>query len=212
MKKFLTLNGPAAPLQIINIDTDQIIPKQYLSAISRVGLGKGLFHDFRYEPNGQEKKDFILNREPYRNSKILLAGNNFGCGSSREHAPWALDDFGIRCVIAPGFADIFFNNCVKNGILLINMNETQISELVALATNSDSCIMSIDLKEQNITTKDGLKISFDIETFRKHRLLNGLDDIEITLQKEADIKNFESKQKHTMPWLYRKSSKINSVQ
>lgn len=212
MKKFLTLNGPAAPLQIINVDTDQIIPKQYLSAISRVGLGEGLFHDFRYKPNGQEKGDFILNREPYRNAKILLAGDNFGCGSSREHAPWALDDFGIRCVIAPGFADIFFNNCVKNGILLINMIETQINELADLAENPDSCIMSIDLREQIITTKNGLKINFDIENFRKHRLLNGLDDIEITLQKEADIKNFESKQRLTMPWLYRKTNKIHTGQ
>ncbi len=210
MKKFVTLNGPVAPLQLINIDTDQIIPKQYLSAISRAGLGKGLFHDFRYKPNGQEKGDFILNLKPYRNAKILLAGDNFGCGSSREHAPWALDDFGIRCVIAPGFADIFFNNCVKNGILLINMPETQVTELAGLAANPDSCVMSVDLKEQNITTKNGLQIGFDIETFRKHRLLNGLDDIEITLQKEADIKIFESKQKQAMPWLYRETSRINS--
>ena len=205
MKKFLTLDGPAAPFKIINVDTDQIIPKQYLSAISRVGLGDGLFHDFRYEPNGQEKSDFILNREPYRSAKILLTGDNFGCGSSREHAPWALDDFGIRCVIAPGFADIFFNNCVKNGILLINMEEAQVSELIAIAENPVSCCMSIDLKKQLIFNENGLQVSFDIETFRKHRLINGLDDIEITLQKEADIERFEKKQRHAMPWLYRKT-------
>ncbi|MBT3172526.1 MAG: 3-isopropylmalate dehydratase small subunit [Rhodospirillaceae bacterium] len=203
MKNFTTLSGPAAPLNMINVDTDQIIPKQYLSAISRAGLGKGLFHDFRYDMADKEKPDFILNREPYRDAKILLAGDNFGCGSSREHAPWSLDDFGIRCVIAPGFADIFFNNCVKNGVLLIVMDEAKVGELMALADNPQSCQMSIDLDAQSITLADGSSVPFEIESFRKHRLMNGLDDIEITLQKNAEISAFEAKQKAAMPWLYR---------
>ena len=203
MKNFTSLSGPAAPLNMINVDTDQIIPKQYLSAISRAGLGKGLFHDFRYDMADKEKPDFILNREPYRDAKILLAGDNFGCGSSREHAPWSLDDFGIRCVIAPGFADIFFNNCVKNGVLLIVMDEAKVGELMALADNPQSCQMSIDLDAQSITLADGSSVPFEIESFRKHRLMNGLDDIEITLQKNAEISAFEAKQKAAMPWLYR---------
>jgi len=203
MKTFTTLSGPAAPLPMINVDTDQIIPKQYLSAISRAGLGKGLLHDFRYDSADKEKPDFILNREPYRDAKILLAGDNFGCGSSREHAPWSLDDFGIRCVIAPGFADIFFNNCVKNGVLLIVMEEAKVNELMALADNPQSCEMTVDLEAQSITVAAGSSVSFEIESFRKHRLMNGLDDIEITLQKDAEISAFEAKQKTTMPWLYR---------
>jgi 3-isopropylmalate/(R)-2-methylmalate dehydratase small subunit len=203
MKTFTTLSGPAAPLPMINVDTDQIIPKQYLSAISRAGLGKGLLHDFRYDSADKEKPDFILNREPYRDAKILLAGDNFGCGSSREHAPWSLDDFGIRCVIAPGFADIFFNNCVKNGVLLIVMEEAKVNELMALADNPQSCEMTVDLEAQSITLAAGSSVSFEIESFRKHRLMNGLDDIEITLQKDAEISAFEAKQKAAMPWLYR---------
>jgi 3-isopropylmalate/(R)-2-methylmalate dehydratase small subunit len=188
---------------MINVDTDQIIPKQYLSAISRAGLGKGLLHDFRYDSADKEKPDFILNREPYRDAKTLLAGDNFGCGSSREHAPWSLDDFGIRCVIAPGFADIFFNNCVKNGVLLIVMEEAKVNELMALADNPQSCEMTVDLEAQSITLAAGSSVSFEIESFRKHRLMNGLDDIEITLQKDAEISAFEAKQKAAMPWLYR---------
>jgi 3-isopropylmalate/(R)-2-methylmalate dehydratase small subunit len=203
MKTFTTLSGPAAPLPMINVDTDQIIPKQYLSAISRAGLGKGLLHDFRYDSADKEKPDFILNREPYRDAKILLAGDNFGCGSSREHAPWSLDDFGIRCVIAPGFADIYFNNCVKNGVLLIVMEEAKVNELMALADNPQSCEMTVDLEAQSITLADGSSASFEIESFRKHRLMNGLDDIKITLQKDAEISAFEAKQKAAMPWLYR---------
>jgi 3-isopropylmalate/(R)-2-methylmalate dehydratase small subunit len=203
MKTFTTLSGPAAPLPMINVDTDQIIPKQYLSAISRAGLGKGLLHDFRYDSADKEKPDFILNREPYRDAKTLLAGDNFGCGSSREHAPWSLDDFGIRCVIAPGFADIFFNNCVKNGVLLIVMEEAKVNELMALADNPQSCEMTVDLEAQSITLADGSSASFEIESFRKHRLMNGLDDIKITLQKDAEISAFEAKQKAAMPWLYR---------
>ncbi|MDP6474850.1 MAG: 3-isopropylmalate dehydratase small subunit [Alphaproteobacteria bacterium] len=203
MKKFTTLSGPAAALNMINVDTDQIIPKQYLSAISRAGLGKGLFNDFRYDMAGNEKPDFVLNREPYRGAKILIAGDNFGCGSSREHAPWSLVDFGIRCVIAPGFADIFFNNCVKNGVLLIVMAEAGVGELMARADNPQSCEMSIDLEAQTITLADGASVAFEIESFRKHRLLNGLDDIEITLQKKAEIGAFEASQKAELPWLYR---------
>ncbi len=202
MKKFTTLSGPAAPLNMINVDTDQIIPKQYLSAISRAGLGKGLLHDFRYDMDDKEKPDFILNREPYRDAKILIAGNNFGCGSSREHAPWALDDFGIRCVIAPSFADIFFNNCVKNGVLLIVMEEAKVNQLMALADNPQSCEMTVDLEAQSITLVDGSTVSFEIESFRKHRLMNGLDDIKITLQKDAEISAFEATQKAEKPWLY----------
>jgi 3-isopropylmalate/(R)-2-methylmalate dehydratase small subunit len=203
MKKFTTLSGPAAALPMINVDTDQIIPKQYLSAISRAGLGAGLFNDFRYDMEGKEKPEFVLNREPYRGAKILIAGDNFGCGSSREHAPWSLDDFGIRCVIAPGFADIFFNNCVKNGVLLIVMEEAGVNKLMALAENPQSCEMSIDLEAETITLADGASTAFEIESFRKHRLLNGLDDIEITLQKKAEIGAFEAKQKAEKPWLYR---------
>ena len=202
MKKFTTLSGPAAPLNMINVDTDQIIPKQYLSAISRAGLGKGLLHDFRYDMDDKEKPDFILNREPYRDAKILIAGNNFGCGSSREHAPWALDDFGIRCVIAPSFADIFFNNCVKNGVLLIVMEEAKVNQLMALADDPQSCEMTVDLEAQSITLVDGSTVSFEIESFRKHRLMNGLDDIKITLQKDAEISAFEATQKAEKPWLY----------
>ncbi len=203
MKIFTTLSGPAAALKMINVDTDQIIPKQYLSAITRAGLGKGLFHDFRYDPDGREKPEFVLNREPYRSAKFLITGENFGCGSSREHAPWSLEDFGIRCVIAPGFADIFFNNCVKNGVLLIVMEEAKVNELMALAENPQACEMSVDLEAQTITLADGASVAFEIESFRKHRLLNGLDDIEITLQKEAEIGAFEAKQKANLPWLYR---------
>ncbi len=203
MKIFTTLSGPAAALNMINVDTDQIIPKQYLSAITRAGLGKGLFHDFRYDPDGREKPEFVLNREPYRSAKFLITGDNFGCGSSREHAPWSLEDFGIRCVIAPGFADIFFNNCVKNGVLLIVMEEAKVNELMALAENPQACEMSVDLEAQTITLADGASVAFEIESFRKHRLLNGLDDIEITLQKEAEIGAFEAKQKANLPWLYR---------
>jgi 3-isopropylmalate/(R)-2-methylmalate dehydratase small subunit len=197
------LSGPAAALPMINVDTDQIIPKQYLSAITRAGLGKGLFHDFRYDMDDHEKPDFVLNHEPYRNAKILLAGDNFACGSSREHAPWALDDFGIRCVIAPGFADIFFNNCVKNGLLLIVMEEAKVTELMGLAENPQSCEMTVDLEAQTVTLADGSSVAFEIEAARKHRLVNGLDDIEITLQKDAEISAFEARQKATLPWLYR---------
>ncbi len=201
MKNFKTIAGAAAPLD--NVDTDQIIPKQYLSAISRAGLGQGLFHDFRYDMDDNENPEFVLNREPYRDAKILIAGENFGCGSSREHAPWSLDDFGIRCVIAPSFADIFFNNCVKNGVLLIVMDEDKVQQLMAMADNPQTCSMTVDLDTQTVTLADGTSVSFDIESFRKHRLLEGLDDIGITLQRKDEITAFEAKQKAAMPWLYR---------
>ena len=167
MRTFTTLTGPAAALPMINVDTDQLIPKQYLTAISRAGLGKGLFHDFRYDMEDKEVPDFVLNQAPWREACILVAGNNFGCGSSREHAPWALEDFGIRCVIAPSFADIFFNNCVKNGILLIPLLEDEANTLMADAGNSQTCRMSVDLEAQTITRSNGETVAFEIEPFRQ---------------------------------------------
>ena len=202
MRTFTTLSGPAAPLPMINVDTDQIIPKQYLTAISRAGLGKGLFHDFRYDMEDQEVPDFVLNRVPWREACILVAGENFGCGSSREHAPWALEDFGIRCVVAPSFADIFFNNCVKNGILLVTLPVADANALMADAGVPETCRMTVDLEGQTITRSSGAALGFEIESFRKHRLLNGLDDIGITLTKAAEIDAFEAKQKAAQPWLY----------
>ena len=202
MRTFTTLSGPAAALPMINVDTDQIIPKQYLTAISRAGLGRGLFHDFRYDMEDRERPDFVLNREPWTEARILIAGENFGCGSSREHAPWSLEDFGIRCVIAPSFADIFFNNCVKNGILLIALPEAEMNALMADAENPQACRMTVDLEAQTITRASGETVAFEIEPFRKHRLLNGLDDIGITMAKAAEIDAFEAKQKAAQPWLY----------
>ena len=202
MQTFSTLSGPAAALPMINVDTDQIIPKQYLTAITRAGLGRGLFHDFRYDMEDRELPDFVLNRAPWRESRILIAGENFGCGSSREHAPWALEDFGIRCVIAPGFADIFFNNCVKNGILLIVLPEDDTNLLMADAGDPETCRMAVDLEAQTITRSSGAELAFEIEPFRKHRLMKGLDDIGITMAKAAEIDAFEAKQKAAQPWLY----------
>ncbi len=202
MQTFTTLSGLAAALPMINVDTDQLIPKQYLTAISRAGLGKGLFHDFRYDMEDKELPDFVLNREPWREARILIAGENFGCGSSREHAPWALEDFGIRCVIAPSFADIFFNNCVKNGVLLIPLPEDSVNLLMDDAGNSQTCRMAVDLEAQTITRSNGEVVSFEIEPFRKHRLLNGLDDIGITMTKAGEIGAFEAAQKAAQPWLY----------
>ena len=202
MRTFTTLSGPAAALPMINVDTDQIIPKQYLTAISRAGLGRGLFHDFRYDMEDREVPDFVLNRAPWREACILVSGENFGCGSSREHAPWALEDFGISCVIAPSFADIFFNNCVKNGVLLITLPEGDANTLMAAAGAPETCRMTVDLEAQTIVRQDGAATAFEIEPFRKHRLLNGLDDIGITLAKAAEIDAFEAKQKAARPWLY----------
>ena len=202
MRTFTTLSGPAAPLPTINLDTDQIIPKQYLTAITRAGLGKGLLHDFRYDMEDREIPDFVLNRAPWRDARILVAGANFGCGSSREHAPWALEDFGIRCVVAPSFADIFFNNCMKNGLLLIVAPERDVGTLMADAGVPATCTMTVDLEAQTIARSDGEALGFAIEPFRKHRLLTGLDDIGITMEKAAEIDAFEARQRTAQPWLY----------
>jgi len=202
MDKFTTLSGVAAPLPMVNIDTDQIIPKQFLKSIKRTGFGKDLFAPMRYDSNGKENPDFVLNREPYRDAKILIAGDNFGCGSSREHAPWALSDFGIRCVIAPSFADIFFNNCFKNGVLPIALAKEIVDKLLDDAARGANAIVAINLEKQEITGPDGGTVSFDVEPFRKHCLLNGLDDIDLTMQQESKISSFETSQKSSQPWLY----------
>lgn len=192
MKKFDTLAGVAAPLNLINIDTDMIIPKQFLKTIKREGLGKNLFDEMRFTVDGDEIADFVLNKDAYRKAQILVTGENFGCGSSREHAPWALLDFGIRCVIAPSFADIFFNNCFKNGILPIVLPQADVDKLMDDAARGANAIVAIDLEAQEITGPDGGKISFNVDAFRKHCLLNGLDDIDLTLQKQDKIDAFEA--------------------
>ncbi|MDA8653784.1 3-isopropylmalate dehydratase small subunit [Alphaproteobacteria bacterium] len=193
MEKFKTLNAIAAPLDLINIDTDMIIPKQFLKTIARTGLGRNLFDEMRYEQDGSEIADFVLNKEPYRSAEILIAGENFGCGSSREHAPWALLDFGIRCVIAPSFADIFFNNCFKNGILPIELPKADVDALMAASQNGANAKMTVDLEKQLITGPDGIEIAFDVDSFRKHCLIEGLDDIGLTLQKADKISAYEAK-------------------
>ncbi len=193
MKKFTTLSGIAAPLNMINVDTDMIIPKQFLKTIKREGLGKNLFDEMRYKPDGTEIDDFVLNKPAYRKAEILIAGDNFGCGSSREHAPWALLDFGIRCVIAPSFADIFYNNCFKNGILPIVLPQADIDKLMDDAERGANAIISVDLTAQEITGPDGGTISFEVEALRKECLLNGLDDIALTLKKQTKIDAFEAK-------------------
>src|SRR5262245_9226769 len=203
MDKFVTLTGVAAPLPMINVDTDMIIPKQYLKTIKRTGLGKHLFDELRYDASGREIPDFVLNRSAYRKAMILIAGENFGCGSSREHAPWALLDFGIRSVIAPSFADIFYNNCFKNGILPIVLPKEQVTKLLDDAQRGANAVISIDLERQEITGPDGGRLHFEIEPFRKHCLLNGLDDIAITLEKSAAIDSYEARQRALQPWLWR---------
>jgi 3-isopropylmalate/(R)-2-methylmalate dehydratase small subunit len=206
MEKFTTLTATAAPLDLINIDTDMIIPKQFLKTIKRTGLGKNLFDEMRYDDNGNEIPDFVLNKPAYRNAQILVTGDNFGCGSSREHAPWALLDFGIRCVIAPSFADIFFNNCFKNGILPIKLPKEEIAKLMDDASRGANALLTIDLEKQEITGPDGGCIRFEVESFRKHCLLNGLDDIGLSLEKAPKIDSFESKQQSSAPWLYNPSA------
>jgi 3-isopropylmalate/(R)-2-methylmalate dehydratase small subunit len=201
MQKFTTLRGVAAPLPMINVDTDMIIPKQFLKTIKRTGLGKNLFDELRYNPDGSEKPDFVLNKPAYRKAQILIAGENFGCGSSREHAPWALLDFGIRCVIAPSFADIFYNNCFKNGILPIALPKEEVAKLFDDAERGSNAIIAIDLEKQEITGPDGGKIRFAIAPFRKRCLLEGLDDIGLTLEKAAAIDGFETKARLERPWL-----------
>jgi 3-isopropylmalate/(R)-2-methylmalate dehydratase small subunit len=201
MDKFTTLTGVAAPLPIINVDTDKIIPKQHLKTVERTGLGKALFEELRYRDDGSENPDFVLNQPAYRQAKILVAGENFGCGSSREHAPWALMDFGIRCVIASSFADIFYNNSFKNGMLLIKLPQAIVNELMDDAKKGANARLSVDLASQTITRPDGGTVKFDIDPFLKNCLLNGLDDIGLTLKKESKIAAFEQKQHLSQPWL-----------
>jgi 3-isopropylmalate/(R)-2-methylmalate dehydratase small subunit len=200
MQKFTTLEGVAAPLRQINVDTDAIIPKQYLKTIKRTGLGKGLFSEQRYKDDGSENPDFVLNKPAYRKAQVLVAGDNFGCGSSREHAPWALQDFGIRCVISTSFGDIFYNNCFKNGMLPIRVSPEDLEKLFDDAERGANATLSIDLEKQEIRGPDGGVVKFDIDPFRKHCLLNGLDDIGLTQQKKSKIKSFEQKAAAARPW------------
>ena len=201
MEKFTTVESVAAPLPLINVDTDMIIPKQFLKTIKRSGLGVNLFDEMRYDDNGAEIPDFVLNKPQYRDAQILVAGDNFGCGSSREHAPWALLDFGIRVVIAPSFADIFFNNCFKNGILPIVLPQDQVDLLMDDAQRGANATITVDLENQTISGPDGGTISFEVDAFRKHCLLNGLDDIGLTLEKAASIDAFEAKASAARPWV-----------
>ena len=201
MQKFDKLEGVAAPMDIINIDTDMIIPKQFLKTIKRSGLGKSLFFEMRYTNEGDENAEFILNKQAYRNAQILVAGDNFGCGSSREHAPWALLDYGIRCVISTSFADIFYNNCFKNGILPIKVTPEQRDALLADAADIENPELKIDLNSQKISRPNGATISFEIDPFRKECLLNGLDDIGLTLEKSEMIRSYEQKRSSSLPWL-----------
>ena len=201
MEKFTKFTGVAAPLPILNVDTDMIIPKQFLKTIKRTGLGKNLFDEMRYTKDGAEIADFVLNQPAYRKASILVAGANFGCGSSREHAPWALLDFGIRCVIAPSFADIFYNNCFKNGILPIKLPQADVDKLMDDANRGANATVTIDLENQVINGPDGGSIKFELDPFRKYCLLNGLDDIGLTLQKQSKIDAFESDRKLSQPWL-----------
>lgn len=201
MEKFTVLTGVAAPLPEINVNTDMIIPKQFLKTIKRTGLGVHLFDEWRYDDQGSEKPDFVLNKPAYRNAQILIAGGNFGCGSSREHAPWAIKDFGIRCVVAPSFADIFYNNCFKNGILPIVLPQEAVDELMDDAERGANATLTVDLEKQQIMGPDGGCISFDIDPFQKKCLLEGLDDIGLTLQKETAISAFEAQHAVAQPWL-----------
>jgi 3-isopropylmalate/(R)-2-methylmalate dehydratase small subunit len=201
MDKFTKLTGVAAPLPRVNVDTDAIIPKNYLKTIKRTGLKAGLFYEWRTNQDGTEKPDFVLNKPAYKSAKILVAGANFGCGSSREHAPWALLDFGIRCVIAPSFGDIFFNNCFKNGMLPIALPQAEVDKLMQDAEKGANATVSIDLEKQEITRPDGEAIKFDIDPFRKYCLLNGFDDIGLTLRQKDKIDTYEAERKRSMPWL-----------
>ena len=201
MDKFTTLTGVAAPMPIINIDTDMIIPKQYLKTIKRTGLGTALFAEMRYNEDGSEKADFVLNKPAYRESKIVIAGDNFGCGPSREHAPWALLDFGIRCVISTSFADIFYNNCFKNGILPIVVTPQQLDLLLDDADRGSNATLTVDLENQTISGPDGGTITFDIDPGRKHILLEGLDDIAMTLKRDESISGYEGKMAENRPWV-----------
>ena len=201
MDKFTKLRGVAAPLNMINIDTDKLIPKQFLKTIKRTGLGKHLFNEMRFNEDGSEKQEFVLNKSAYREASIIVAGDNFGCGSSREHAPWALLDFGIKCVISTSFADIFYNNCIKNGILPIVVNKQQLDQLMDDAENGANAVLDVDLEAQEIIRPSGEKVTFEIDEFRKHCLINGLDDIGLTMEKEENIDNFEKRRAAEQPWV-----------
>jgi len=201
MRKFNKLTGIAAPLPLINIDTDMIIPKQFLKTIKRTGLGKSLFYEMRYDDNGDEVKTFVLNLPAYRQAKILVVGDNFGCGSSREHAPWALLDFGICCIISTSFADIFYSNCFKNGVLPIKLPQRKVDKLMKDAERGSTASVSVDLESQKIKFSDGTDTSFEIDSFRKYCLLNGLDDIGLTMEKDEKIGAYEKKMRASQPWL-----------
>ena len=203
MEKFTKLTGVAAPMDAINVDTDQIIPKLHLRTIKRTGLGKVVFDELRFNPDGTEKPEFVLNQEPYRNAEILVAGDNFGCGSSREHAPWALLDFGIRCIVSTSFADIFYNNCFKNGILPVTVSAEELEALMADASDRENPVLTVDLRAQEITRPNGATVRFGIDDFRRACLLDGLDDIGLTMQKMDRIDAFEAAQREQQPWLYR---------
>ena len=200
MEKFEKLFGVAAPMPLVNIDTDMIIPKVFLKTIKRSGLGVNLFDEMRYDREGNEKTEFVLNKAQYREAKILVAGDNFGCGSSREHAPWAIADFGIKCVISTSFADIFFNNCFKNGILPVVLPQDQVKVLMSDAEKGANSIIEVDLEKQTIASSDGTVFTFDVDPFKKHCLLNGLDDIGLTMEKESDITAYEAKASQLFPW------------
>ncbi|MCK5284765.1 MAG: 3-isopropylmalate dehydratase small subunit [Alphaproteobacteria bacterium] len=201
MKPFQTLRAVAAPMPMINIDTDIIIPKQFLKTIKRTGLGVNAFNDLRYDENGNENKDFVLNKKPYRNAEILITGKNFGCGSSREHAPWAIKDFGIQCIIASSFADIFYNNSFKNGILPIELPQEQVDTLMKEVQENPDVLIEINLEKQTITRGNKFSLNFDIDPFRKHCLLGGIDDIDLTLEKKNYIDSYENKINTEKPWI-----------
>ncbi|MES1991488.1 MAG: 3-isopropylmalate dehydratase small subunit [Pseudomonadota bacterium] len=201
MDKFNKLTGVAAPMPLINIDTDMIIPKQFLKTIKRTGLGKNLFDEMRYDDKGNEIADFVLNKPAYRHAQILVTGENFGCGSSREHAPWALADFGIKCVIAASFADIFYNNCFQNGILPIVLPQSEVDKLMDDASRGQNAVVTIDLEAQEIRGPDGGVIKFDLDPFRKHCMLEGLDGVGLTMKKGAEIAAFEARHAAEQPWL-----------
>ena len=201
MEKFEKVSGIAAPMPLVNIDTDMIIPKVFLKTIKRSGLGVNLFDEMRYDREGNENADFVLNKPQYRETEILVAGDNFGCGSSREHAPWAIKDFGIRCVIAPSFADIFYNNCFKNGILPIALPQEAVDVLMKDAEKGSNARMTVDLESQTVTTSDGEVFSFEVDSFKKHCLMEGLDDIGLTMAKAGAIDTFEAQASQARPWV-----------
>ncbi|MEM8833573.1 MAG: 3-isopropylmalate dehydratase small subunit [Pseudomonadota bacterium] len=202
MEKFTKVTGIAAPLRMINVDTDIIIPKQFLKTVKRTGLGIHAFNDIRYNEDGSDKDDFVMNKPAYKNASVLLTGENFGCGSSREHAPWAIQDMGIKVIIAPSFADIFYNNSFKNGLLPIELPQEQVDELMAEAEDNPEGAVEVDLEKQTITRGNKISFSFDIDPFRKHCLLNGLDDIGLTLEKKSFIADYEAQDKEKRSWLY----------